>query len=142
MKASEVRIGNIFAAQSERYKILTVIRLPGGYYIDGECKDGLEHRIKEDAALPVSLTEQWLEDFGFKEIGTIISKRFSIKIDEFENDEIWLIIGWHKAEEENKHATVYCEYSEHEISLRPIEYVHQLQNLYQSITNEELKRKE
>ena len=113
MKASELRIGNLFIEEYSD-KIIKVIKLEkiiitfSGLFLD------------KWQAKPIPLNEEWLVKFGF----------------ETDNIEWWngiISIGIYKD------GLFYCPTGE--ISLRigkEIQYLHQLQNLYFTLIGEEL----
>lgn len=115
MKASEIRIGNwvrgynlIFELESINDKWVTHPTELGRFFIDD-----LE---------PIQLTEEWLLKFGFEKADEIYFIEFgvySMTIKEYE-----------KAK--------YILNPETHFNYVDIEYVHQLQNLYFALTNEEL----
>ena len=78
------------------------------------------HYQYEQLREPVPLNERWLKEFGFKEAG---NGWFSINKD-------FLIIGEYKK----------GRWREINVLFDHLEYVHQLQNLYFSLTGKELTR--
>lgn len=90
------------------------------WYAIGECILDLE------AVKPVKLTEEWLIEFGFKEIKPL------------ENDEH----KWSTYSKNGVHIDLpYFEFNIEEIS-QEIKYVHQIQNLYYTLTGEKLTLKQ
>jgi len=134
MKANELRIGNwVF---SKTY----------GKDIEFKSFFGLCN-VESNIELfePIPLTEEWLVKFGFELVGDVDfhwrSKKVFIKNGYalFEEDQSGIIIS----ENGNK---AYCDRSYqyrngHGIDHK-VEYVHQLQNLFYSLTGEELKLKQ
>jgi len=116
MKANELRIGNLVLLTKDDFKTEKEYRLDGIdiYKLDeSECID-----IK-----PIPLTEEWLLKFGFRK---------SDKNDEFGGYlSPYLPNGNRVRVKNNTWQSQHLEVK--------IEYVHQLQNLYFSLTNEELK---
>ena len=136
MKASELRIGNYVHLQNDawdEYKNIPMsvtgveITGPDKYFPESDSVINLEikgsiHTFNQcnEFVIPIPLTEEWLERFGF------------------ENNE--------KTAEHNK----FIWFKNHiGVSgmlgvVKPVEckYVHQLQNLYFALTGEELKLRE
>jgi hypothetical protein len=124
MKENELRIGNYVIAPLWRndgmhiQKVYSLRELWGEYYINYDFKEsGCEFGAKIDTEVePIPLTEEWLLKFGFE-----ITNNFQTK-DRFQtykkNDIIWFEYGYIVIE---------------------LKYVHQLQNLYFTLTGEELK---
>ena len=109
MKANELRIGNWINRDSENEEL----RLWHFYKI-AECV------FDEDDLKPIPLTEEWLLKFGFKKIGGTIYKNIgSIEIG---------LTG------KRFYIQIRCE----NITIQNIKHVHQLQNLYFALTNQEL----
>ena len=114
MKASELRIGN-WVAQEKKY-----------YQLDeNSLIDILDYWkvYKEVLYQPIPLTEEWLLKFGFKK-DSIFGVDIKYKIGYFE---VWYFRNTDSYMLENiKNMKVF------------IKYVHQLQNLYFALCNEEL----
>jgi hypothetical protein len=109
MKASELRIGNYV---NDSIGLITI---------------GLNGNIKfADAYHPIPLTEEWLLKFGFKlDIDSSYHKRdVSVFLDKRFKTNLYL--------QSNESNFVWFGYE-----LR-VDYVHQLQNLYFALTQEEL----
>jgi hypothetical protein len=128
MKANELRIGNLVLDRGG--KILTIDRFYGNKI---ECdvkgmpdKDPLTstpiyyHPLTEEIEYlqPIPLTEEWLLKFGFEKHITIDTYPTFAKQMFNWNDSILYVIGYG--------------------FINHIKYVHQLQNLYYALTNEEL----
>ena len=130
MKTTELRIGNFIQDQFD--DIITVDGLDDMDVYSSDCGDIPVHAVQ-----PIPLTEQWLLDFGFEET---IEESF---IKEFDGATLIIFIINGVAELIYKH---YSSHSENEIDnavcLLSVEYVHQLQNLYFALTQEELILKE
>ena len=124
MKANDLRIGNYVKLAGET----THIRW---FYDERKIfVDILEKgmaTMRFDELEPIPLTEEWLLKLGFKKsknlyFDTNEGKYFSyIKFD-----------AW-----DNRGKYSYCLDDERG-SYKPLDYVHQLQNLYYALTNEEL----
>ena len=119
MKANELRIGNWVNNNEEDYQITsaTILQLERG----------------DSTAKPIPLTEEWLIKFGFKKDDT--------GVDVFDQD----YFEWYQKEfpiigmlsQSNDKSYIFDENTD---TLK-IYYVHQLQNLYFALTNEELTMK-
>ena len=111
MKANEVRIGNYINYETER----EIVTMQITYEYIRLIHNG-DKKFK-----PIELTEEWLLKFGFKQI----SERVYIKNYhygyEFGITNIFII----------KNDNCFMRY-------KHIQYVHELQNLYFALTNEEL----
>ena len=113
MKASELRIGNWVEIQGLESKII-LVDTEGCICENEYCEDFENNNITQNLQ-PISLTEEWLERFGCELIGFDITKG-DVGFD------FWLVPKW----------------SDYSISVN-LEHVHQLQNLYFALTQEELK---
>ena len=137
MKVTELRIGNFISinfGNCDDGKIVTVDGVSDCEIYNEEHGYSPCNEFK-----PIPLTEQWLLDFGFEET---IEGSF---IKEFDGSTLIIFIINGVAQPIYKH---YSSYSENEIDvvnavcLLPVEYVHQLQNLFFALTQEELILKE
>lgn len=126
MKATELRIGNIVQCNDDGtiFKIdeitamgLTVTALGGGETT----------WIEFDQFEPITLTEKWLTDFGFK-----------MQVNQMSPMAYWYFIGrfgiWYYTESD---IPEYFGITLNRIDVF-IKYVHQLQNLYFALTGTEL----
>lgn len=138
LKANELRLNNLVTlnhkvreelfhnqihAQNEYFEVLTI-------YSDGDIllkldDENVELDIKEIE--PIPLTEEWLLKFGFEKIKSDYEEAESY---DFYNENLY----FNMANQSIKINGIYA------ISFIP-EHVHQLQNLYYALTNEELKLK-
>lgn len=109
MKVQELRIGNLFQEQKTK-KIIEVIELSQEKIVFSGVFSA------EWQAEPIPLTEEWLLKFGFIDFE---KESFSYYIEN--NGEIVL---------KKSGLDILYDY--------PIQYVHQLQNLYFDLTGEEL----
>lgn len=89
----------------------------------------LHHR--EGRYKPIPLTEEWLEKFGFE------NQSLDIFINHKEEQGHWLEFTGEYVELQSS-----GDYSGHELGLKHVKHVHQLQNLYFALTGEELEVKE
>ena len=120
MKANELRIGNWISDEGDFCQITMIQDGHVNFKFDGL----LIHSFPEDIA-PISLTEEWLEKFGFYE-----TSRYGKYLEFNINQEQALRLP-------------ICKHSEKDFwyVLRgsvKIQYVHQLQNLYFVLTGQEL----
>lgn len=120
LTASELRIGNwVYITDISThlfYKEETQINIHNMMYLCGESKEPIDYEIE-----PIPLNEEWLLKFGFeKKLGNYELENFRFNINKPINFDGFL----------------FCEgYS---VITDKIQYVHQLQNLYFALTNEEL----
>lgn len=121
MKASELRIGNWLNWFSK-------------YHCNGYFDKQLEiedfTQTDLSSANPIPLTEEWLLNFGFTKDG-----------ESFIYGNGWLIVDAptvHYSFDVWRHNENYPTTSDWSEIPNSIEYVHQLQNLYFALTNEEL----
>lgn len=149
MKANELRVGNLVVLKStqdedEIAKLLSIDEIEGCYYnnaedsllIDKEYgKTGNSFCIFE-IINPILLTEDWLSKFGFK---NLTDKENIKSLDLFINKGV---IGFYANNEDNYNSVyVYSGIYEDRDQIRickNIKYVHQLQNLYFTLTGNEL----
>ena len=118
MDNKELRIGNYVKTWTHIVEVESVTR----YVVHSRKLMLVEPRIVEKEGFcflePIPITEEWLAKFGFK-----------------------MFYGWDdeviyiKGEVELVECSSYYEY---DLTFK-IEYIHQLQNLYYALTNEELK---
>ena len=81
---------------------------------------------------PIPLTEEWLVKFGFEKEGD-----WAYYVDYYYKDYVVYIFN------DNSQPKMHLDYRGGEqIELGGVDYVHQLQNLYFSLTGEEIKIKE
>ena len=119
MKANDLRIGNlVLALTGETEYTEVVVKTIFGYGINSYYGDA---EYVYDEIKPIPLTEEWLLKFGF----ILNSNRYYLGdiVYEFINYTISL--------------TADDPYCSHEVKNK-IKYVHQLQNLYYALTNQEL----
>lgn len=112
ISAEQLRIGNWISIEGR--ELQTTSR--NIYHID---KSGLR-------AEPIELTEQWLKDFGFK------PRRYDEFIYKLNDITSLILIG-------TNFQSLLVQAKDDKIYLDKIKYVHSLQNLYHSLTGNELK---
>ena len=123
MKATELRIGNFVLTDRNNYsKTIVEIRLftASVKYIRQDTKCEHQSMVDYERLLPIILTEEWLLAFGSKKI-----------------NEYWFSFHSYGI---IKHSTFIELYScvKGDYICNSVKYVHQLQNLYLCLTNEEL----
>ena len=128
MKATELRIGNeVFYEETE-----ITLSISDLVVIDLANKQGYEHKYK-----PIPLTEEWLLKFGFEE--TYAKNCFKKRLFETEHFIYVTITKTHNI------LSIGDRYISNEYIMvfvtNPIEYVHQLQNLFFALTGNELEIK-
>lgn len=114
MEARELRIGNIVTLNKRLFTIDSIGQMCGG--IDAKGR-GLATSIKYFD--PIPLTEEWLVRMGFEEDGNLFHNKIAL----YKNG--------------NGGFNYNINFYEHD-NLEPVEYVHQLQNIYFALTGEEL----
>ena len=127
MEANELRIGNLLRDKVSKTE-LEVIELTKddiATYVIDRSKFPLE---KGWGLEPIPLTEEWLKRFGYVIIETnkcveAFRENFRYSIQQVENSEHWF----------------WCD---GQTVITNLKYVHQLQNLYFALTNEELTLKQ
>ncbi len=128
MNVTELRIGNLVESSYMMKEFEETIVSSNHLSF---LEDGVHHFVR---LKPIPLTEEWLEKFGFDNI--LNTKNYQITI----GKGLTFSIAWNGT---------FCITSIYVVSgpetfIMPanIKYVHQLQNLYHSLTGEELKVKE
>lgn len=121
MDARELRIGNILFNGNVCEITEDDVSVFDGYqkWKQSRMREGFE---------PIPITEQWLINFGFE---ITYSSKFRLKFDHNSKHEF----GFDFSHTPNKSMEGFRFYGKY----IKIKYVHQLQNLYFSLTNEELK---
>lgn len=135
MKESELRIGNIIYRVN--YDVIDAITTKLAHVVDLTTLTNIEH-IK-DGYEPIPLTQQWLEKLGFSD------KEYKdgyIGIDVKSNMTIDFVLT--KPETLYGHQKFFIwEYKQGCLPLMThLQYVHQLQNLFFSLTGQELTIKQ
>ena len=123
MKTTDLIIGNHISINSG--KIITVDGISQSEIYNEEYGHSSCNELK-----PIPLTEQWLLDFGFVDEGGndyVLTKGEHTLLLTVETDSIRVYL-----------AHLYGTYDSEYTYLKDILYVHQLQNLYFILTNEEL----
>lgn len=135
MKASELRIGNLVGVSWNNI-FSTVIEITTD---DVKLKDGF---ATYNQLQPIPLTEEWLLKFGFKKYPDCRDTfqqqyydSFQFEIDRFTIISFSIVQGFPHLVDCNYNRRYRSEENKKE---HLIKYVHQLQNLYFALTNEEL----
>lgn len=119
MEASELRIGNWILSLKVTSKF-EPHQIGKAAYIDD-----IKYDKKEKYYKPISLTEEWLNKFGFEKRGISFDNGvIEIEITVLDNSFYFKFEGMKGME------------------IKVLKYVHQLQNLFHSLTGEELTIKE
>jgi hypothetical protein len=126
MKANELRIGNYYYGDvlfPSEYNVITANDL---VELDSDPLD--------DYYQPLPLTEEWLIKFGFIKVGSEwkLFPCFEVQIIAF-NEDNYNGVMFYTRTIHTDYTPIYCG--------NYINYVHQLQNLYFALTNEELTMK-
>jgi hypothetical protein len=121
LEAKDLRIGNLIWLKIHHHPVIVEqIYIPFHEYNFWLTTDLHEGEKIEDYE-PIPLTEEWLLKFGFEKKGKRISKE-------------WFYL-WH---DEGKIVFAIAEMIENIGKYLIINYVHELQNLFHSLTGEEL----
>jgi hypothetical protein len=144
MEAKELMLGNLVNGISEDSdgknkqiicKILAIdsnSTLGDGWQYMVESMESDECLIYDDFE-PIPLTEEWLELFGFEKRESSVCDSFYIGINPITHD--WLFdLAWLK----NMIDYSYEGYPFYKNGYHEIKFVHQLQNLYYTLTGKEL----
>jgi hypothetical protein len=154
MKANELRIGDLVrlflgvddnGPNYREYKISGIMTdsIGSSHYLVGNMWIEISNNLE-----PIPLTEEWLLKFGFRKV-SVCEYELSIKLEKFEDwwdyykeeeTSIYVILEDGIMVEVNK-VGVKSKDEDLEVmsfKLPHIQNVHQLQNLFQSLTNEEL----
>lgn len=128
MKASELRIGNLVLNDA----VVNSIAVIGAEYPALKTPQWNYIHAKYELIKPIQLTEEWLLKFGFKKNEDY---DFEERIfNEYFFPEDWQL--WSIGSFNNKGYVI------EEFDNPPLQYVHQLQNLYFALTGEELTIKQ
>jgi len=127
MKANEIRIGNLFDYHGQTVHVMAIDKVSAefGYFVDSI---GFERTFgSPDFPKEIPLTEEWLVGVGFvKSINYL-----SLKHELFELD--------YNADGDNEFNLCIGIYCSNGCDLPNLKFVNQLQNLYFSLTGNELE---
>ncbi len=138
MRITDLRIGNFV---NEKFKIIAIHRIAklgsskeNDYFYSAHIETKTEFgNIKIKGLRPVTLTKTWLNRFGIK-VYNRFSEVYKIYIDEETNRVIYLKLK----NVGNNPEWSFEFYENRDCFKKTIKYVHELQNLWVSITNYEL----
>lgn len=137
MEPTELRIGNLLMFRDK--KIVEVSNL-GNTFETIELVNGLRYGSDDiEDCNPIPITGQLLIDFGFKKLNHLGMFVYVLYIDEWLNFEIDLkhstfhLVSGQENNDFNVDIGSYTVYR-----LIEIEFIHQIQNLYYSLTTKEL----
>ncbi len=126
VKADDLRLGNYIISNRE---VLEVDYINGNNYI-GFTKYPFGEPV--ESCVPIDLNKEWLEKFGFVNYEAIGSWTICLKDDmyevKFENGSFWFTF-----------ATITRDDNWKQMPDRKLEYVHELQNIFYSVTRRNLK---
>lgn len=116
MTTKELRLGNLVNHCGE---IITVDGIDDIDIFNSKMGDVPVHSVE-----PIPLTDEWLEKFGFQNVKNLYFyySNFRCKIER-------LAFSWDVR---------FIVASNHSVSIKKIFFVHQLQNIYFALTNEDL----
>ena len=133
IKANELRIGNYVNYEQTTHLITGVnIDYSISVWVDKENQEFL-YQHQNNELKPIPLTEEWLIKFGFE--------KYSTKSEFYCLDSTSIYEGTLNYNYKNNFISLSGmndDYHEELILVKPMLYVHQLQNLYFALTNEEL----
>jgi hypothetical protein len=132
MESRDLRIGNYLIIDGVLVRVRSVYSFTNGSFKNNEGRveayryDSIFEPKKISAGInrfePIPLTEEWLVKFGFNFSGYNNEDKALYKID----DEVWIV---------KNIVTKQFYLNEYQLEIK---HVHQLQNLYFALTNEEL----
>ena len=138
MESNELRIGNYLEILGKVRKVECISNLPSRkemYWIT--CKDIIDTKIIHFK--PIALTDEWLFKFGFIKMKNYRTKQLGhSKYDWFKDNTQFFSIEKHHSGDFNEGETFYPTFTFNNCSFA-LQYVHELQNLYFSLTKDELK---
>ena len=125
MEAEELRIGNLLMWEDPSLEIISVTEIlkRENYYsisFTGGC-------AQLDEFIPIPLTEEWLNKFGFKKTTSGYWSNGKLEIGYTTTDE-WFEYEYLSVSKDNIASTEMAE----------LKYVHELQNLYFALTGKQL----
>jgi hypothetical protein len=124
MEARELRIGNYVLCRGAFARVTSISEDGIGYVKQSGIGEG---KIPLKLVKPITLTEEWLLKFGF-EVNEF-HKNYKIKVDYYHHSIKFYENEWVYS---NDISDASCH------TIASVNYVHQLQNIYFALTNEEL----
>lgn len=136
MKKEELRIGNYYL--SVKFNVSVKCDISDMYNLYANADGATDHPPIDEMFIPIALTEEWLEKFGFISEICVNGRRV------FRNNDIgrWVFVDL-----ENGVFTLFIDNAEEALGWRGMpyvithgihNYVHQLQNLYFDLSGKEL----
>lgn len=148
IKPNELRLGNLFEYHNQTVRVLSILsreKSDFGYFEDSV--GFLRNYTDEDCPTPIPLTEDWLLKLGFENwgLGTQWSNRLENYVryvlhnvlDGTSNFEVHYIHSTYGGEDHYQYI-ISCDEDDRINWGEDIEHVHQLQNLYYALTQNEL----
>ena len=131
IKASELRIGNLVEGLGDTCMVSNI----GQDYFYVSSIEGINYKSTWAEIKPIPLTEEWLLRMGFEKKGSewILFPCCEIQIIVFNEGNYNGVMFYTR--------TIHTDYTPI-YSANHINYIHQLQNLYYALTNQELEIKE
>ena len=127
MKSRELRIGNAIIQYGEQTRAYALsAEIDGNIHVNGESHESCE---------PIPLNDEWLVKFGFNEYTGYSENGYEKRLNNVHKSEVISI--WNNGDV-YEFSVGDRQYDNDYILERELKYVHQLQNLYQSLTGEEL----
>ncbi len=138
MEAKDLMIGNYVECQNLRPVIVTDITYSFLYYDFVDKSD----RATWNFVKPIPLTEQWLIDFGFDKrlINNLIPEYYKRCTPPNYKKDYHLCFRFGERRDETFTFYWYPMRHSGEMHTFPCKYVHQLQNLYKSLTGKQLTK--
>lgn len=140
LKCADLRIGNYVNIEGDVVKVKEIYE-KSIHYANGEY----ESYATEDFIHPIELTEELMLNIGFKKVfqSKITKGRFELNVDMGDNEFLNIVYHVYASGNTNLNITQrrcasLCDDS---IDKSGIKYLHQLQNTYYLLTNEEMEVK-
>ena len=159
MNAKELRIGNLVFCYDDVEAVTDIVKDHGQYFI--ETNGYIATFLNNGEVKPIPLTEEWLERFGFEKQpefmwlgnGADWQPEYprTYHKDYYNGEFVFRFTDWQWMDKENKvqsdksieflrtNESYYSKIMEGDIQFNSLEHVHQLQNLYFSLTGKELE---
>ena len=137
LTAQDIRVGNYLLVGGEIREVYSVSKYRITFLVPSAAKVKSIRWFAFDDIKPIPITEEWLINFGFKSDG--YKKEFIGK--DFRSNGMTLDFVLSKPLTKGEWNEFYT-YNLESYRYKNIENIHQLQNLYWDLTNEELKLKD
>lgn len=121
IKVSELRIGNYFEVDGAIFKTSVITK---SNFIGEPVTNSYAMRASGNIRKPITLTSEILEKCGFKEAYPLA--------------DYYLKEGFYGEPKFKDCKFILYDYEGNEVLNEPLQYLHQLQNLYFDLTNQEL----